>query len=62
MNADTPLPVVAALVAAAHEAIERALDEAGIRNDVLRGMCLEVGLERFAEHARGTLELLGRES
>lgn len=34
---------------AAHAAISRALDEANIRNEVYRGMCLEVGLEKFAE-------------
>lgn len=30
-----------------HDAICRALDEAGIKNETLRGMCLEVGLEKF---------------
>lgn len=38
-----------ALRDAAHDAISRALDETGIRNRVLRGMCIEVGLQRFAD-------------
>ena len=29
-----------------HSAVLRALDEAGVRNDVLRGMCVEVALEK----------------
>lgn len=29
-----------------HEAVLRALDEAGVRTDVLRGMCIEVALEK----------------
>jgi len=36
-----------ALADAVHAAITRALDEASVRNEVLRGMCLEVGLETF---------------
>lgn len=31
---------------ALHSAVMRALDEAGVRNEVLRGMCVEVALER----------------
>jgi hypothetical protein len=31
---------------ALHDAVMRALDEAGVRNEVLRGMCVEVALER----------------
>lgn len=31
---------------AVHAAVLRALDEAGVRNEVLRGMCVEVALER----------------
>jgi hypothetical protein len=34
---------------AVHDAIMRALDEAGIYQSVLRGMCVEVGLERFRD-------------
>jgi hypothetical protein len=33
----------------AHEAVLRALDEAGVRVDVLRGMCIEVALEKARE-------------
>lgn len=40
-----------AMLMAAHEAIGRALTEAGISNEVLRGMAIEVGLEYFAEQA-----------
>jgi hypothetical protein len=29
-----------------HDAVLRALDEAGVRNEVLRGMCLEVAIEK----------------
>jgi hypothetical protein len=32
---------------AVHDAITRALDEADVRPEVLRGMCVEVGLEKF---------------
>ena len=38
---------LAAAHGAAHAAISRALDEAGIRESVLRGMCVVVGLEVF---------------
>lgn len=34
---------------AVHDAISRALDEGGVLNDVLRGMCLEVGIEKFQD-------------
>ena len=34
---------------AAHAAIVRALAEAGVKADVLVGMCLEVGLEKFRD-------------
>ncbi len=34
---------------AAHDAVMRALDEAGVRNDALRGMCAEVAMERFSD-------------
>ncbi len=37
---------------AAHNAISCALDEAGIKNEVHRGMCLEVGLEKFVDSLR----------
>jgi hypothetical protein len=37
----------AAQTTAVHAAITRALDEAGIRPEVLRGMCIEVGLEAY---------------
>lgn len=37
---------------ATHDAVVRALDEAGIRSDVLRGMCIEVALERFNDVIR----------
>lgn len=37
---------------AVHAAVLRALDEAGLRNDVLRGMCVEVAIEQ----ARDVLE------
>lgn len=32
---------------ALHDAISRALDEASVKVDVLRGMCLEVGFDAF---------------
>ena len=32
---------------AVHGAVMRALDEASVRHEVLRGMCFEVGLEAF---------------
>lgn len=41
-----------ALLMAAHEAIQRALTEAGIRHEVLRGMAIEVGLEYFDDAIR----------
>lgn len=34
---------------AVHAAIIRALDEANVRNVVLRGMCVQVGLETFMD-------------
>ena len=34
---------------AVHAAVSRALDEAGVRNEVLRGMCLEVAHEKARE-------------
>ena len=34
---------------AVHAAVLRALNEAGVRNEVLRGMCLEVALETASE-------------
>ena len=34
---------------AVHAAVLRALDEAGLRNDVLRGMCVEVAIEQARE-------------
>lgn len=37
------------LIGLAHNAISRALDEAGIKQPVHRGMCLEVGLQTFAD-------------
>ena len=37
------------LRAACHDAIARALLEAGVKNDVLQGMCFEVGLEAFTD-------------
>lgn len=35
--------------AAVHDAITRALAEAGVKADVLVGMCLEVGLEAYRD-------------
>ena len=32
---------------AMHDAVIRALAEAGVRNEVLKGMCLEVAIETF---------------
>jgi hypothetical protein len=43
---NNPIPSQEA-TAAVHDAISRALDEAGITNEVLRGMCIEVGLDKF---------------
>lgn len=34
---------------ACHDALRRALDEAGVKNEVLRGMAIEVGLEAFKD-------------
>lgn len=34
---------------AAHDAIMRALDEAGVYNDVLRGICAVAAMERFED-------------
>jgi hypothetical protein len=34
---------------AVHAATLRALDEAGVRNEVLRGMCIEVAIEKASE-------------
>jgi hypothetical protein len=35
--------------AAVHDAITRALAEAGVKSEVLVGMCLEVGLEAYRD-------------
>jgi hypothetical protein len=32
-----------------HDAVCRALDEAGVRNQMLRGMCIEVAMEKAAD-------------
>ena len=37
---------------AVHDAISRALDEASVNDPTLRGMCLYVGLEKFADVMR----------
>ncbi len=39
---------------AAHSGILRALDEAGVRDEVLRGMCIEVGIDAFNSSLRAT--------
>ena len=38
---------IKAIESAMHDAVIRALDEAGVRNEVLRGMCIEVAIEKF---------------
>lgn len=42
-------PSMASIESAAHDAVIRALDEAGIRNDILRGMCIEVAIEKLRD-------------
>jgi hypothetical protein len=42
-----------AATSAAHAAILRALDEAGVRDGVLRGMCIDVGIDAFHGVIRG---------
>lgn len=44
-----PLYGVAEITVAAHDAVVRALDEARICNDDLRGMCIEVAIERLRD-------------
>jgi hypothetical protein len=44
-----PLFGINAIEYAAHDAVVRALDEAGIRNEVLRGMCIEVAIEKLRD-------------
>jgi hypothetical protein len=34
---------------ACHDAVCKALNEAGVRNEVLRGMCIEVAMETFLD-------------
>jgi hypothetical protein len=41
--------ILPSLYDAVHGATLRALDEAGVRNEVLRGMCIEVAIEKYSE-------------
>lgn len=48
----TPPEAVRKLTEIVHVAVSRALDEADIRNEVLRGMCIEVALETLPQPQR----------
>ncbi|MBX3678488.1 MAG: hypothetical protein KF853_15850 [Rhodocyclaceae bacterium] len=56
-----PLFGVAAIESATYDAAVRALDEAGIRNEVLRGMCIEVAIEKLRDVLRPNAGVTGAE-
>lgn len=52
-----PLFGVKAIESATHDAVVHALDEAGIRSEVLRGMCIEVAIEKLRDVLRPNLKI-----